>query len=84
MTGYCACVARTWRALTLKSMVMQKKLRKVISYVARVQDLSLKGPPLKGKGSMDAALLRWFRAIPGVGSEVNYYHVELRLHHLYS
>ncbi|CAN0480727.1 unnamed protein product, partial [Ectocarpus sp. 12 AP-2014] len=55
----------------IQSMVMQKKLRKVISYVARIQDLPLKGPSRsKGrKDTMDAALLKWFRAIPGVSSE---------------
>ncbi|CAM9488583.1 unnamed protein product [Ectocarpus sp. 4 AP-2014] len=55
----------------IQSMVMQKKLRKVISYVARIQDLPLKGPSRsKGrKNTMDAALLKWFRAIPGVSSE---------------
>lgn len=66
-----------WRGLDcpkMKSMVMQKKLRKVIAYVARVQDFSLKGPSPKGQGhgSLDAALLRWFKTIPGVGSEVRH------------
>lgn len=52
----------------LQSMVMQKKLRKVISYVSRVQYLPLEGP--SPKGTLDAAVLKWFRSIPGVGSEV--------------
>lgn len=52
-------------------MVMQKKLRKVISYVARIQDFPLKGPALKGPHrTMDACVLKWFRSIPGVGAEV--------------
>lgn len=49
-------------------MVMQKKLRKAVSYVARVQNFSLGGPA--PKGTLDFHLLRWFRTIPGVGSEV--------------
>lgn len=55
-------------SLILQSMVMQKKLRKVISYVSRVQYLPLEGP--SPKGTLDVALLKCFRTIPGVGSEV--------------
>lgn len=54
---------------TSQSMVMQKKLRKAISYVARVQSFSWSGPA--SKGTMDCRLLKWFRTIPGVGSEVS-------------
>eukprot|EP00752_Nemacystus_decipiens_P018709 g16773.t1 len=67
--GHTNVVSRQSTLHFIQSMVMQKKLRKVISYVARVQDLSLKGPPPKGKESMDTAVLKWFRSIPGVGSE---------------
>lgn len=52
-----------------QSMVMQKKLRKAVSYVARVQSFSFSGPA--SKGTMDCHLLKWFRSIPGVGSEVS-------------
>lgn len=52
-----------------QSMVMQKKLRKAISYVARVQSFSFSGPA--SKGTMDYRLLKWFRTIPGVGSQVS-------------
>lgn len=66
--GVCVC------PIIPQSMVMQKKLRKVISYVARIQDFPLKGTSRsKGRKStitMDAALLKWFRTIPGVSSEV--------------
>ena len=58
--------------LVLQSMVMQKKLRKVISYVARIQDIPMKGPYPKNLGTVDAALLKWFRGIPGVGCEVSW------------
>lgn len=63
-----ACLGST--LLILQSMVMQKKLRKAISYVARVQSFHLPRDGPSPKGTMDAALLKWFRAIPGVGSEV--------------
>ncbi len=72
----CSSAARlllAWTRLdsfTLQSMVMQKKLRKVISYVSRVQYLPLEGP--SPKGTLDVALLKCFRTIPGVGSEVGH------------
>lgn len=63
-----AMVCMCWCSLS-QSMVMQKKLRKAISYVARVQSFSLSGPA--PKETMDCLLLKWFRTIPGVGSEVS-------------
>lgn len=49
-------------------MVMQKKLRKAISYVSRIQYIKLEGKA--AKVSLDVHLLKCFRTIPGVGSDV--------------
>ncbi|CAM9957871.1 unnamed protein product [Scytosiphon promiscuus] len=68
--GHSNVVSRQSTLHFIQSMVMQKKLRKVISYVARIQDFPFKGPPRKGaQRTMDACVLKWFRTIPGVGAE---------------
>ncbi|CAM9355466.1 unnamed protein product [Ectocarpus fasciculatus] len=76
--GYPNVVSRQSTMNFIQSMVMQKKLRKVISYVARIQDFyfSLDGPSRSSRSeggistsTMDAAILKWFRTIPGVTSE---------------
>lgn len=54
--------------LVRQSMVMQKKLRKAISYVSRIQYIKLEGKA--AKVSLDVHLLKCFRTIPGVGSDV--------------
>ncbi|CAM9582526.1 unnamed protein product, partial [Laminaria digitata] len=65
--GHTNVVTRQSTLYFVQSMVMQKKLRKAISYVARVQSFSFSGPA--SKGTMDYRLLKWFRTIPGVGSQ---------------
>ncbi|CAM9719659.1 unnamed protein product [Pylaiella littoralis] len=65
--GHSTIVTRQSTFHFIQAMVKQKKLRKVISYVARAQDFPLTGR--FPKGTMDTALLKWFRMIPGVTSE---------------